>query len=234
MDVFVEKFFEIVTNQWVLVVLTSLGFVMYILRKGLNDLVSKLGDRLNAEGSVKPKITISTFLNHDLFQELELQKHLINPNFFTYGKEDANKNKIFTIFVEEKMDSVAWSMQKMLAEYTIDMSKDQLRAHIYKSFLECDTNLECKLSDRLLNIGVPKEDVSNIIMKFSEVRGVTLKNYANRIDRMFSFGSQYGVSNKYLVLTLFEIISFEIRGMVADITTAFDSANGDFVELKLI
>jgi hypothetical protein len=235
MEIFIEKFFSIVTNQWLLVILGSLGFTIYMLRKGLNELVSKLGDRFKRP-TKKPKnkeITIDTFLNHDLFSELELQKHLINPHFITYDKLDENKNKIFTIFVEEKMDSVAWSMKKMLNEYTIDMTKDQLKSHIYKSFLDCDDNLECKLSDRLLNVGVPKSDVENIIGKFTEVRSHTLKNYTNRIDRMFSFGSQYKVSNKYLVLTLFEIISFEIRGMITDITTTFDTVNGDFLELDL-
>jgi hypothetical protein len=236
MEIFIEKFFEIVTNQWVLVTLSSLGFLIYMLRKGLNDLVSKLGDRLKASGknNSHSEITIETFLNHDLFSELELQKHLINPNFFTYGNEDVNKNKIFTIFVEEKMDSVAWSMKKMLNEYTIDMSKDQLKSHVYASFLACDDNLECKLSARLLNVGVPKADVEGIIGKFTEVRSHTLKNYTNRIDRMFSFASQYNVSNKYLVLTLFEILSFEIRGMVMDINTTFDTINGDFLELDLV
>ena len=236
-------------------VVVALGGLHLVLKKSLGiDIVEKLSKfKMSKYVTIKIKgketareqlnLTPEKLKGHELFVELELQKHLLDRDFYTYGELDINKTRIFKIFVEEKMDSVVWSQTKMLDEYIAMLEKakekgeiispDTLKNHILKSFINCDNSLECRLINRLDDIKVPDDRINLIISKFKETRAETMKNYIHRIERMFSPKANYFVSNEFLILSLFEVISFEIRGMIIDITEAFEDVNGTFMELEL-
>jgi hypothetical protein len=236
-------------------VVVALGGLHLVLKKSLGiDVVERLSKfKLSKYITIKIKgtktareqlnLTPEKLKGHELFVELELQKHLLDRDFYTYGELDINKTRIFKIFVEEKMDSVVWSQTKMLDEYIAMLEKakekgeiispDTLKNHILKSFINCDNSLECRLINRLDDIKVPDDRINLIISKFKETRAETMKNYIHRIERMFSPKANYFVSNEFLILSLFEVISFEIRGMIIDITEAFEDVNGTFMELEL-
>jgi hypothetical protein len=215
----------------------GIDVISYFKSKKLADFISiKLkGEIFEQEEDKRENLGLSVekLKDHDLFIELELQKRILDKVFYTNGEVDATKTKVFEIFIEEKMDSVSWSMTKMLETYNESMTTEQLKLHVLRMFLSCDDNLEDKFHEKLKSYGVSEEKRELVISKFKDARADTLKNYINRIERMFSPSSDYKVSNEFLLLSLFEVIAFEIRGMVQDVITAFENVNGAFVKVKL-
>ena len=111
------------------------------------------------------------------------------------------------------------------------MTPAELKTHILQHFVKCDDNLGCKMVDRFLRVGVPKPLIEDFMQKFWYIRTKTLKVYTARINQIFS--SRFYSSNEQFMLTILEIITFETRGMVKDITDAFESVNGSFKDLEL-
>ena len=221
----------------------GLALVHVTIKKVFNfDIVEKLKSlKLSDHVSIKLKgevfeqsalpFTVQDLLSHDLFDELELKKRTTRGDFYTHEVEDKNKNKLFDIFIEEKMNSVSWSMKLMLDTYSDEMTPAELKTHILQHFVKCDDNLGCKMVDRFLRVGVPKSMIDDFMQKFWYIRTKTLKVYTARINQIFS--SKFYASNEQFILTIFEIITFETRGMVKDVTEAFDSVNGAFLNLEL-
>jgi hypothetical protein len=221
----------------------GLALVHVTIKKVFNfDIVEKLKSlKLSDHVSIKLKgevfeqsalpFTVQDLLSHDLFDELELKKRTTRGDFYTHEVEDKNKNKLFDIFIEEKMNSVSWSMKLMLDTYSDEMTPAELKTHILQHFVKCDDNLGCKMVDRFLRVGVPKHMIDDFMQKFWYIRTKTLKVYTARINQIFS--SKFYASNEQFILTIFEIITFETRGMVKDVTEAFDSVNGAFLNLEL-
>lgn len=174
---------------------------------------------------------VKDLLSHDLFDELELKKRTTKANFKSNGEAYKNKNKLFDIFIEEKMNSVSWSMKTMIETYESSMTPAELKTHILQHFVKCDDNLGCKMVDRFLRVGVPKPLIEDFMQKFWYIRTKTLKVYTARINQIFS--SRFYSSNEQFILTILEIITFETRGMIKDITEAFESVNGSFKDLEL-
>lgn len=221
----------------------GLALVHVTIKKVFNfDIIEKLKSlKLSDHVSIKLKgevfeqsalpFTVQDLLSHDLFDELELKKRTTRGNFYTHDIEDLNKNKLFDIFIEEKMNSVSWSMKLMIETYDSSMNQAELKTHILQHFVKCDDNLGCKMVDRFLRVGVPKPMIDDFMNKFWYIRTKTLKVYTSRINHIFS--SRFYASNEQFILTIFEIITFETRGMVKDITEAFESVNGTFLNLEL-
>jgi len=255
---FLSEITEKINSGALLTVFGIIIVLIIVLKKSLNNLVTDIPkyfkwkkeyedekeEKEEKEDSREQlSLTIDKLYHHELFIELELQKRILDKVFETDGKVDISKTLVFEAFVEEKMNSVHWSQTRMLDTYKIEKEKlekegleftnELLKTHILNWLMECDDNLECSLSSRLSDMGVPEDKILLIIGKFGTVRSKTLKNYTHRIERMFSPSGNYRLSNEFLILTMFEIISFEISGMVRDITEAFDSVNGAFVKFKL-
>lgn len=211
----------------------AFGFDIVDKLKGikLSDHVSiKLKSEVFQQGNAQ-SFTVQDLSSHDLFDELELKKRTTKGDFYTHDIEDKNKNKLFDIFIQEKMNSVSWSMKLMLDTYEEEMTPAELKTHILQHFVKCDDNLGCKMVDRFLRVGVPKTMIDDFMQKFWYIRTKTLKVYTARINQIFS--SKFYASNEQFILTIFEIITFETRGMVKDVTEAFDSVNGAFLDLEL-
>lgn len=254
-----------IESEWLVITFLTIVVIVIATKKSINKIITSAPELINKakkenlekelRESIRKEIreelkaeergvTIEDLKDHDLFVELELQKKTVNKNFTTHGKFDENKTKIFKIFLEEKMNSVNWSMQKMLKEYH-DLEKnilekhsrkinaEDLKHHVLKNFIACDENLGCELDYKLNQIGLDAHTRKDIIDRFSTVRANTLKNYNNRINRMFTPSTAYHISNEFLILSLFEIIAFEIEGMVRDISAAFETINGMFLDLNL-
>lgn len=220
---------ENLTNPVLIVfVLLVLGF-FYITKNGWNKAIEKISFVKLFSRKKNETKTIESLINHDVFIELELVKSLHSPKFYTHDELDITKGKIFKDFLDTKVDSTTQTMTYIIESSDLEMDKMDLKQHVNKSFIQCNLNLEKMLREKLIDKGLTKDMVDNVITTFFDVRAKTMDRYSKRFDSIF--GSNFYESNYHLLLAVNEVVAFEIDNIVKESIETFEIVNGVFMDL---
>lgn len=174
------------------------------------------------------KYDIKDLVLHDLFFELERRKGY-TKEFRSYHKLDETKTKVFKDFIDIKLDNTSISLKQIVEEYKKGMSKAELKSLVFSKFDECNKCLENRLIKRFTEGGLTLEVSRTIVDKFFEIRTNTLNVYEERIESVFA--CDFYESNFQLILAVYELVTFEIDGIIKETVKAFELVNGLFFEL---
>jgi len=177
----------------------------------------------------KYKYHVNDLLLHDLFFELERRKGY-TKEFRSYHVLDETKTKVFKDFIDIKLDNTSISLKQIVQEYKKGMSKAELKSLVFSKFDECNKCLENRLIKRFTEGGLTLEVSKTIVDKFFEIRNNTLKVYDERIESVFA--CDFYETNFQLILAVYELVAFEIDGIINETVKAFESVNGLFFELE--
>lgn len=172
---------------------------------------------------------LEDLLNHDLFNELHSYKGF-KYEFYTHGKADITKSKIYGDFLDLKIESTSKNMALICQKATPQMTKQELKFLVNNCFNSCNLTLENKLTNRFIEKGLNKKDAEMIMNKFFIVRSEVMVKYNKRIESIFA--CDFYRTNFDLILAIYEVIAFEIEDIIKDGIQCFEAINGTFLELE--
>jgi hypothetical protein len=221
-----------VNSEFLLLTAGITLFFIYITKEAWVKLISGL--KLKDFGPLfrkKPQFqyTINDLEKHDLFTDIISYKDT-RYEFYTHGEIDIIKSRIFSDFLNTKLDSTYKNMLKISKEATIEMSRVDLKAHVNGCFSTCNINLEKNLEKLFIANGLNKEMSQQVMDKFYTVRKTNMIRYNRRIDSIFA--CSFYENNFQLILALYEVIAYELHDIIQDSIKAFNDINGLFLNLE--
>jgi len=204
-------------------VVLLLGLFMFLFKEAISVAIK------NYRVSAKFKYKIKDLELHDLFFELEKHKGFTKV-FRSYHVVDETKTKVFKDFIDIKLDNTLLSLREIVKEANSSMTRQELKQLVLSKFNQCNCRLEERLMKRFVEGGLTKDVADNIISKFFEIRQDTLNRYDNRIEAVFA--CDFYENNFQLILAVYELVTFEIEGIIYESVKTFESVNGLFFELE--
>ena len=147
MEGLLELIIDKISNPTILVGILIFISIMYFWSKGMNTFLGKINpkDIFNLFKRKKKKYTLKDLSNHDLFTEIEYNKR-IKYDFYTHDELDITKSLIFSDFLVIKMNSTRDNMLRISSEAD-GMTRQELKHHIDKCFIDCNDCLEENLNN---------------------------------------------------------------------------------------
>lgn len=232
-----KEILEVVSNKLdnpVIIVLTLIVlFFLYITKEAWIKKISSITakDLKKAIGK-KPyfQYAIKDLEKHDLFVSDIPSYRDYRYDFYTHGQLDETKSKIFTDFLNVKMDSTKDNMLKISKKAKDEMSRVDLKNHINKCFNSCNECLENNLETLFITNGLTQEMSKVIIYKFYAVRRKAMERYNRRIDSIFA--CDFYESNFQIILAVYEVVAYEMDDIIEDSIQTFKEINGLFLNLE--
>jgi len=232
MESVISNLIQAVDNPWLISTVVLITIIVWLTKDGWVSLIKKIDvNKINFSLKKKNSFTykIQDLKNHDLFTTLEALKNTKMPDFYHGEDLDSSKSKIFSDFISCKMESTKENMMSISQKANNEMSRMELKNHVHNCFIECNLGLEKRLKNKFMANNLTEEQAIKVINKFYEIRGEAIKKYNERIDSIFA--CDFYENNFQLILSLYEVIAFEVKDIVEDSHEAFRDINGMFFKL---
>lgn len=179
----------------------------------------------------KKKYSWDDYYKHSVFNNLDVEASSINKVFETDGEIDENKSYIFNEFVKIKLMETKKTLEEILSVDIKNISELDLKHKMDSTFIQCNVNVNEQFKLKMIDKGLPIEDINSIMETFIKVRKDINNQYLEQIEDLF--GNPLIEDNKIRVLILLSTVNFEIKNIIKHSVKTFDSLNGRFKKLNL-
>jgi len=168
---------------------------------------------------------------HDVFDTIkDVRKLTDKVVFYTDGELDVTKGRMFSDFMNYKLDAVRNAFLHVITKAVKARNHDHLKSIIQDAVGNSIREYMLKTENHFLRSGVPLQDSKYAIELFEEWREETIKSVKNEIQNIFA--SNFHKTKYEKLLAVLQIISMAISLIPKDGKAAFNSMNGKFKEIK--
>jgi len=179
----------------------------------------------------KEKESIKELQYHDVFDTIkDVRKLTDKVVFYTDGELDVTKGRMFSDFMNYKLDAVRDAFLHVIIKAVEARNHDHLKSMIQDAVVNSIREYMLKTENHFLRSGVPLPDAKYAIELFEEWREETVKSVKNEIKNIFASNFQKTKYDK--LLAVLQVISMAISLIPKDGKAAFNSMNGKFKEIK--
>ena len=168
---------------------------------------------------------------HDVFTTIRDVRQLTNKVvFYTDGELDVTKGRMFSDFMNYKLDAVRDSFLHVIIKAVKARNHDHLKSIIQDAVGNSIREYMLKTENHFLRSGVPLADAKYAIELFEEWREETVKSVKNEIQNIFA--SRFHKTKYDRLLAVLQVLSMAISLIPKDGKAAFNSMNGKFKQIK--
>jgi len=179
----------------------------------------------------KERKRIAELEYHDVFNTIREVRQLTNKVvFYTDGELDVTKGRMFSDFMNYKLDAVRDSFLHVIIKAVKARNHDHLKSMIQDAVVDSIREYMLKTENHFLRSGVPLPDAKYAIELFEEWREETVKSVKNEIKNIFA--SNFHKTKYDKLLAVLQVISMAISLIPKDGKAAFNSMNGKFKKIK--
>lgn len=168
---------------------------------------------------------------HDIFRSIsDVRVKTDKAKFHTDGELDVTKGRMFSDFMNFKLDAVNKAFLNVIDRAADARSDEHLMNMIIDAVRDSVKEYMLKTENHFLRKGIELKDANYAINIFEEWRAETITSVRNEIKNIFA--SEFHKGKYQKLLAVLQIISMAVSLIPKDGMMAFNSMNGKFKTIK--